>query len=231
MLVELWCDAESHLRNAPPPEVTNTDGDPIALTRDVFRLAPGARDAVVAALGRLTGAQVREDEGELLFAIVRPAPESMAMDNLVLGHARLEARRLVLESNSVRRADALRGQVESACGAALRSHKREVIEAAELLARYPADGPRARRAAANMEAPPPEAREAMRQWKREYYRRWLDESIPGLDGLTPRQAVKRPGSRRKLERLLREFEHLEGSSLPEDRLDVAGMRASLGLKT
>lgn len=58
---------------------------------------------------------------------------------------------------------------------------------------------------------------------------WLDQEIPALGGLTPRDAAKRASSRRKLELLLREFEHHDSSLPADERLDVKRLRKELGL--
>ena len=70
--------------------------------------------------------------------------------------------------------------------------------------------------------------------------RWLDDSIPALGGLTPRQAAADPTRREQLERLLSEFERLDermrGPDLGADGMigapityDTAALRRELGL--
>lgn len=69
--------------------------------------------------------------------------------------------------------------------------------------------------------------------------RWLDEHIPALDGLTPREAAADPTRREQLERLLAEFETNDrggvgqAPALPEGFVafsyDVAALRHELGL--
>ncbi len=58
---------------------------------------------------------------------------------------------------------------------------------------------------------------------------WVDEQIPALGGLTPREAAATPRSRVQLDLLLRDFEHHE-ARLPEDeRFDMRRVRAVLGM--
>lgn len=70
--------------------------------------------------------------------------------------------------------------------------------------------------------------------------RWLDENVPALDGLTPRQAAADPTRREQLERLLDEFDrradHLRDAFSPVDDVlgaaityDTAALRRELGL--
>jgi hypothetical protein len=60
--------------------------------------------------------------------------------------------------------------------------------------------------------------------------RWLDESIPALQGLTPREAAADPTRREDLVALLRDFE-LRGRSMPEGAMsfDPDRLRRALGL--
>jgi len=76
--------------------------------------------------------------------------------------------------------------------------------------------------------PSPEMLEVVGQFKERHYASWLNESIPALDGLSPREAAKRAASRKKLLVLLNEIEYRE-SRLPEaGRYDVAKLRTALG---
>lgn len=70
--------------------------------------------------------------------------------------------------------------------------------------------------------------------------RWVDESVPALDGLTPREAAADPTRREQLERLLDEFDrradHLRDAFSPMDgglgaaiTYDTAALRRELGL--
>jgi len=61
----------------------------------------------------------------------------------------------------------------------------------------------------------------------EYYKNWLDESIPGLNGMTPREASKSPEGVELLNKL---FEHMEGLNVPENmRPNISALRRELGI--
>ena len=142
-----------------------------------------------------------------------------------IGRATLEDGTLRLESNSVERADRLRRLVEGRLGSLVTFRVREH---ADPVAQFRAGDSTSQRA----EQPPmpPEVVEALRAMEAEHHRRWLDESIPALGGLTPREAAKRKGGPRKaLELLLAEIEHDEATRLPEQRFDVGELRRALGL--
>lgn len=72
----------------------------------------------------------------------------------------------------------------------------------------------------------PELLALMEKMLREYEERWLDESIPALDGVTPRQAADDPTRREDLIKLLNTFPSgvAAGRGMDADRL-----RAALGL--
>ncbi|MCB0164250.1 MAG: DUF2384 domain-containing protein [Anaerolineae bacterium] len=55
--------------------------------------------------------------------------------------------------------------------------------------------------------PPPEL---VAQLEEQMLRQWIDESIPALGGLTPRQAVKTPEGRRQVLELIEESEQMQG---------------------
>ena len=70
--------------------------------------------------------------------------------------------------------------------------------------------------------------------------RWLDDSIPALGGLTPRQAAADPTRREQLERLLSEFDrmddnfrdafaHVDGAVGAPITYDTAELRRELGI--
>lgn len=110
--------ARAGAERAQPPELRNTDGDPLLLTVDRFRVEPGAAREVAARLAAIDGCEpLHADTGDLSFDFTRPreAGRSHAMQTIV-GHGRLRDGILRLETNSLRRADALRAQVEAACG-------------------------------------------------------------------------------------------------------------------
>lgn len=74
-----------------------------------------------------------------------------------------------------------------------------------------------------------------RELGRQAQGRWLDEQVPALEGLTPREAFADPTRREQLERLLDEFDRIDersrsaGDGLGVVMYDVAELRRELGL--
>ena len=80
---------------------------------------------------------------------------------------------------------------------------------------------------------PPEAiAGALKAFMAEQEERWVEERLPALGGLTPRQAVTDRARRPALEALLDDFDWIEAQAGPEDRgrgMDPARLRELLGL--
>jgi hypothetical protein len=74
----------------------------------------------------------------------------------------------------------------------------------------------------------PELLEALHGLMREKEDAWLDDSIPALGGMTPRQAVTDPTRREDLIALLNEFDRCREGSPPEATFDVSRLRSLLG---
>ena len=58
---------------------------------------------------------------------------------------------------------------------------------------------------------------------------WLDDSIPALDGLTPRHAATLPRMRHRLDVLLKEIEQSEARLPQGEQIDIRRLRVALGL--
>ena len=58
---------------------------------------------------------------------------------------------------------------------------------------------------------------------------WLDDAVPALDGLTPREAARLPRARPKLEILLKELEQSEERLPEQPRIDRRWLRGALDL--
>ncbi|WP_182359800.1 SEC-C metal-binding domain-containing protein [Tomitella gaofuii] len=93
--------------------------------------------------------------------------------------------------------------------------------AAELMDRAESDG------AAELPAPEldPAAAEALEEFVRDYERKWADESIPALQGRTPREAAEDPTTRDDVIRLLDSFPEATGPG----GMSPARLREMLGL--
>lgn len=196
------------------PTLCNNDGDPILFTTDHFELDAAARDQVrdrLAALPQVMGPEPDGGGGEAFVFLGR--------NEVVLGEARLCARALRVDTNSVERADRLRRKIERACQDLLRHRVREHSDPL---------GHAAPDAAAGA-APDPELRALARVVKERHYADWLDTPVPALGGETPRAAVATEEGRARVEALIGDFERAERSLPADERIDFGALRRELGL--
>jgi hypothetical protein len=225
-LIARWEDAldDLDLAHLVPPQLHNTDGDPLRLTVDHFKVAAGSESQVEACLARIEGVVPPEpDDAERRFGFAKPGNTMHRSWNTpMIGSASLEARTLRVETNSTARADALRARVEEACAGLVVHREREEID--PLTALMEAD----EEPAIAMD-PPPEALAHLRRWKAEHYAAWVDEPLPALDGHSPREALPSPQLRARLDLLVKDIENRESRLPPDERYDVGELRARLGL--
>ncbi|MDB4996668.1 MAG: hypothetical protein JWM74_4100 [Myxococcaceae bacterium] len=210
------------------PVLQNSDGDPLLLTRDHFEFDPAHRAAIDAKLAELAeDDEARPNERAFTFHRAGNAVHK-TWESAIVGRAVSSKRALVLESNSIHRADDLRTKVEAALGPLVRHRAREHHDPEAMLAA--ARDPRGRSTAREAyEPPPPEALEALRAIKQRHYEEWLDIPVPALSGLTPREAATKPRKRKQLVLLLKEFENQESRVPPAERFDFSGLWTALEL--
>jgi len=226
-LIKRWEEAvlELDYRAAIPPELHNTDGDPLLLTTDHFGLAAGARSEVEKRLAAMEGAEAEDPEGdEAAYSFLVPGNRMHASwENTVIGRAQLSETALQLETNSRERADSLRSRVEEACGGLLRHRAREHADPMS-----PAVAAAAKRSAP--EPPPPEAEQIVLEFKQRHYADWIDQPLPALGGKTPREAAGTAQGRAAVDVLLKDMENHEQRSAGGSAFDFSGIRRELRLE-
>ncbi|MCU0222764.1 MAG: SEC-C domain-containing protein [Acidobacteria bacterium] len=193
------------MRDRPLPQIANEDGDPM-----VFSVARyDVRDADEVRR-RLSGARGFVAVGRAFdWIATRPA-------GLILGRIALSPRRMKLETNSRERLTRGRALLEKLLGD-LAWHRGDSFSSLEeQFGRRRSSRQRepAGRTAAAAEIPPELQLELRSRFLEQHYRSWIDESIPMLDGRTPRQAAADPVLRPRLVDLLRMIENSEARAFP-----------------
>jgi len=148
-----------------------------------------------------------------------------------LGTVRLRGSRLVLECLSRERLGWGKARLADLLGdAAL--HEAEQFESLDAMR----SSARHRSRVSGGEAGDPDANDEERRTIAsrcldDHYRRWIDQPLPGLDGLSPRQAARAPARGQALEELLRRIENLEDRRrmMGEASCDVSWVRRELGM--
>lgn len=188
-------------RRFAPPVLTNTEGDPLVFCDATLQVSDPA--ALTAALDETYD---RDDDAPQWLEHV--TTHGMERNRTFL---RLDGAELHVHTNSEARFDRVLDTLRALDPAITvvkqdRQPARDTRQAAELAAR----------------APHPGVRPALDQFTRDNERIWLDEPIPALSGLTPRQAAV-PTRRDDLIRLLDTFPHPDGNPglMDPDRLRTA----------
>jgi hypothetical protein len=230
-LIRRWEEAVEELDRcyASPPQLHNTDGDPLLLTTDHFELDPANRCEVESRLAVLEGVEVPDpDDERSAYTFIRPGnlrPQNAAvplLENTVIGRAWLSGAELHVETNSTVRADALLERIEAACGDLIRHRVRDhsdPLSSAQPPTELVSGG----------SAPPPEAQQLVLDFKAQHYADWLDQPLPALAGRTPREAAQTPSGRSEVEVLLKEMENLEQRMPVGARFDFSQLRTELAL--
>jgi len=233
----LYVDIEEALHQ--PPELRNTDGDPLEMHTLIFDLdAPEAAFDRLADLGGGFAAPEAERDaaGRLLRADITWSRAGNKVnkewDNTTLGTLRIEGTRLKAEVNSAKRATALRKLIERRLGKTARVRPSVVQSMQSLLERQaaqPARREQHEREQADLAAEP-EVQAAMRNAMRNHYRSWVDQKLPALGNRTPRKAVRDPDGREAVEALVAQLER-DGARMnpPLDREILRELRVTLGL--
>ncbi|MFQ5478668.1 MAG: YecA family protein [Candidatus Binatia bacterium] len=227
-LIKRWEEAVGALdrRSADPPDLRNTDGEPVLLTTDHFRIEPGARAEVEARLAALEGVERPEsDEDPAVYSFLKPGNRvHPTWENTVVGLARLSDDGLRLETNSTARADALRGRVDDACGGLIHHRVREHVDPRSPAVQRDVRG--------RLSAPPtPEAERLVVDFKTRHYAAWLDQPLPALDGASPREAAGTAQGRTALDLLLKDMENREQRSSGPAAFDFAALRKELQIES
>lgn len=226
-LIDAWRETAEWLEaNAGRmPALRNTDGEPVVYVEDHYTFSPEVRSRVLEALAKLEGVEVEEDEKGVIHTFMKQGNAMHAeWENTVVGRADVAMDSLRLETNSVKRADALRRRVEAACEGLL-THRTRHEKTPEALRKEQAGKPLPPR-----EPRSPEALAALHELKERHYAAWLDSGLPALKGKSPRQAVRTKAGRHAVEVILKELERTEAGFPVEERMDVSGLRRELGLE-
>lgn len=225
-LIEIWQDAVQDIENRPLPRLQNTDGEDLVLIKDHYKLVGAeTRATVEAELARLRDVHPPEPgERRGCYRVVRENAPGAAMQDTLVATIAVKARELVVETNSRQRADILRGRMESLCGDRVRFQRREEKDPFEAMAEQ---GDKPERATPQPSGPEVDA--LLRDFKARHYATWPDDSLPALDGLTPREAAAQPKYRARLDTLIKEMEYHESQEASGRRFDFGPIRRSLGL--
>lgn len=203
-----------------PPRFSNRESEDVVLCRGVFSPRSTPWDQLSDSLGRRFGGS---DDGRWTETV------DVDGETIVRAFLHREGDNLVVEANSAARYERLLGTLHDDVAADLEMVGEERRALPDAPAREQASG--SPLAAVDVEEPSPEMTEILRQLVREKEEAWLDEQIPALGGVTPRQAAVDPTRREDLVVLLREFDRRADLPSGMATFDVARLRERLGIST
>ncbi len=230
-----------------PPQLCNTDGDPVLFHTLKFRVE--SAQATFDALAPLAEGRSREelledakldDNGQVMGANIDwirlgRNPRIKTWDNTILGHIRIAGTSLIAEVNSARRAKRLRKEIEARLGGAAMHENTSVRTVDEMMAgaRGSASTKPEPQERANEETlNDPEVREQLQTIVQRQTEAWVRQKIPILGGRTPLQAVRDADGREIVESLLLEWERREDNQTISPsviRPDIGAIRNLLNL--
>jgi hypothetical protein len=224
-VIDAWHEAMALIASRPMPTLSNMDGDEFVMIIDHFDIVAAEEDGVIARMASFAGADPpeREAKGETSIVITKPGQAAGSSRTTVIGRVAIAGGRMRVETNSERRAGDLRRALESHLGTMVRFRMRDETSAQALFEKAGRESPR--------RAPvpqPAEIKAMLREVKERYMTEWVDEKIPALGGLTPKEATKSAQGRHALDVLLRDMEYTESRLPADERFDVGRLRSTLG---
>ena len=201
------------------PRMTTTEGEELVPTEVYFEVPD-----VQALRSALDGAQDFVSEGDGAWQWLGPKPKGRSP--IIRGWLKLQGERLVLSTHASERAEKCCKRIERIAGDAVRRGLRSHTSVQHLMRQDFAAGPD------RADAPQPEELEALAlQLQDKHYRSWIDESIPALDGATPRAAASSVRLRPRLVEMIKDLENMYLSDLGQGRpaYDPSWMWTELGL--
>ena len=231
------------LLNPRLPQLCNTEGDPLVIQTLHFDI-----DSPQAAFAALKTLALDPEDPDLLedaeydaqgalvkveFAWqMRGNPIHVGWDNTVLGHLRIEGRKLIAEVNSESRARRIRALIEERLGAQAR-YRTTVVQSAEAMlteAQARRGSPRAADTRFDELNARPEVQAMLSDMLKAHYTDWPRQPLPALGGKTPLEAVRDAGGREVVEGLLIDIERSLHTQVPGHAEEIiTAMREQLGL--
>lgn len=200
-----------------PPQMHNTDGDPI-LWHDLYFKISTTTAAAFQALSTLALDTTEEellidaeydDDGHLTYIEIpwlrKGYKGTPAGDYTTLGHITIERNELSVSVNSEKRAKKIRKEIEKRLGKQVAFLEMNVKTVEAMME----DAPDEPAGDISPEDYTPEMNAAIDQMMARHWETWPDEKIPALGNITPRQAAKTKIGREKLAAILDDMEFRE----------------------
>jgi hypothetical protein len=241
LFTNIWLDnLLQRTLNPTLPQMRNTDGDELVFTTVSYPLNPEASaDAIRLALAAILALRPESETFWNWIGSKEPIRKKRRADgqtfvttlddgSLVLGTVELKDKMLVLEANSQQRAERGRAQVEPVLGSLVGEPLIEARTVEQLMASRPAGKSNPLSSGLS----PEEERAVLQGSLDRHYMNLLDEPVPMLGNMTPRQAAKSAKGREKLVAWLKLLENgaaRQDTASPMAGCDLSWMWTELGV--
>jgi len=221
---------EETIRGLSPgalPFIVNTDREEVVFAELSFRVKdePALRKRLA------TLKSFEYDKKNDSWVWLKPQnKKDLAGSRSVLGNFRIKEGCLVAETNSRKRAGRFRTRLKSRLGGLIAYEKTLYRDQDDFPERTPEEIEAQRKETEEFNARP-EVQELLRKEKEHYYfKKWPEQPVPALGGLTPVEAAKTEGGRRKLKELLDNYDRWQDADPSlRPRIDFDALRRMLGL--
>ena len=221
-LREMYFEIRDLALNPLPPELQNSDGEPLQLTTLNYDLncTPIEALTALASLALVESAAELEQTGELdqhgkLVSVEFPwlkkgNEQHESWESTVLGNIIIDGAELSINVNSQERAYTIKRKIERRLGNRAQFRDQEILPVDEMLEEMQNRPPDEKAEAAKQKdkelAALPEAQEMLKGMAEQHWESWLDKPIPALRHETPREAAKTATGRERLEALFWDYE-------------------------
>ncbi len=242
----LW-EREADLRNlyfelyeliTMPPQLQNTDGEALIFQSIRYRV-PSAQTAFDVLKSLAAGVPEEEllenavyNEQGVLVKIEFPwlkktDSKNNPLQRSVLGFIQIRDTELTVDVNSANRAFRIRREISKRLG-----KNAEYLETKTTDFPEPANSPEESYDPDEALNIRPEITEAVDQMMKDHWSNWVDEKIPALDDMTPKQANKTEAGREKLSALLDHLDRLDEQQkqLPSQKKYINQLRRKFGME-
>ncbi|CAM4451886.1 MAG: hypothetical protein LEGION0398_MBIBDBAK_00762 [Legionellaceae bacterium] len=225
--------------NKPLPSLQNTDGDPLQFCKSYFKISLTPEETLKQVLPLALSKHPEEfledakrDKNGHIKRIELPwlkkgNKRHHHWSNTILGHLVIEQGKLILETNSERRAERGKKLLITSLGDAIVFQKMLIETPAQKLTSSKSSYLTSEH---NKLLELPEVQEQLKHLAKAHWDSWLDTPIPALGNKTPRAATKTKIGKEKLEALLLEYEcHDSEKTNNLFKADIADLKTKLGL--
>jgi hypothetical protein len=220
----LWNWYDNRSAQGYMPQLSNTDGDELVWQTASFSVSD--EEAVRGILSERDDIDYDDENDEYHWLSHQGEDATVPGDTLHLGRLQFLLDELILDVNSAERLKAARRWLEGIPG--VKYQGVETRDLSEQSSDIPMDD---RMGPSESVEVTPELASHLQEMFRQHYMKWLDESLPILEGKTPRQACKTKAGKQKVAMLIRTIPQPVGNEGVDIDVPRQEMLRSLGLES